>query len=121
MVDAGPLPTRGEPTLAESRAQFVGSLGRRRDALRQAITALEQSLDGGAADASSIEWDRTEDVDRAAQIVRITAPEVAIVDADHGRARELVETLVNDPLLDPIRIVAVGTIEKPDAAAALLA
>ncbi len=74
-----------------------------------------------AEDDSAFECERTEDVERAAEIVRVTAPDVAVIDSDRSGARDLVETLVHDPLLDPVRIVVVGTIERPDAAAALVA
>lgn len=82
---------------------------------------LLESLKSGSDEATPLECDLTEDVDRAAEIVRLTAPDVAVIDADRPGARELVETLVHDPLLDPIRIVVVGTIERPEAAAALVA
>jgi CheY-like chemotaxis protein len=49
------------------------------------------------------------------------APDVAVVDADRRGARELMETLVYDPLLDPVRIIAIGTFDRPEAAATLVA
>src|SRR6476660_2841421 len=40
---AGASPSEAETSLADSRAQFVASLGRRLEALRQALFALEQA------------------------------------------------------------------------------
>lgn len=88
-----------------------------------AAEALAESLvQAGAADGgSTLELERTEDPDRAEQIVRVMAPDVAVVDADRRGARELMETLVYDPLLDPVRIIAIGTFDRPEAAATLVA
>jgi CheY-like chemotaxis protein len=73
------------------------------------------------ADGALIECERAEEGERAEAIVRITAPDVAVIDADRPGARELMETLVYDPLLDPVRIIAVGTFDRPEAAASLVA
>jgi CheY-like chemotaxis protein len=79
---------------------------------------LERSAPG--ADPA-LEYERAEEIERAESIVRITAPDVAVIDADRKGARELMETLVYDPLLDPVRIIAVGTFDRPEAAASLVA
>ncbi|HVU04016.1 MAG TPA: response regulator, partial [Polyangiaceae bacterium] len=221
---AGALPGEAETSLSDSRAQFVASLGRRLEALREALTALQQSprsaphrdhlrrrihafgaaagvlgfnqvfeafreaeavlgrsgppalgsaefaligrtLDlvpslvlGAAAPAQRprenerrggayptsvlvfgaapiaeslmaaaatgtilLECERTESVEHAEEFVRVTAPDVAVVDSDRPGARELMETLAYDPLLDPVRVIAVGTFDRPEAAANLVA
>jgi CheY-like chemotaxis protein len=221
---AGALPGEAETTLSDSRAQFVGSLGRRLELLREALTALQQaprspphrdhlrrrihafgaaagvlgfervfeafreaesvlgrsgpavlgaaeiglvartldlvpslvlgaaapsarsrggmerrggafptsvlvfgaaplaeSLSAAAVGSATLECERTEDPERAEEIVRVTAPDVAVIDADRPGARELMETLTFDPLLDPVRIIAVGTFDRPEAAANLVA
>lgn len=87
-----------------------------------AAAPLAESLTQvGGAEGAALELERTEDPDRAEQIVRIMAPDVAVVDADRRGARELMETLVYDPLLDPVRIIAIGTFDRPEAAATLVA
>jgi CheY-like chemotaxis protein len=85
--------------------------------------ALAESLETAAVAGGSpgIECERTEDPDRAEEIVRVLAPDVAVIDADRKGARELMETLVYDPLLDPVRIIAVGSFDRPEAAAGLVA
>ncbi|HVW28333.1 MAG TPA: response regulator [Polyangiaceae bacterium] len=84
--------------------------------------ALAEPLERGqGVDTAGLELERAEESDRAEAIVRITAPDVAVVDADLTGARELMETLVYDPLLDPVRIVAVGSFDRPEAAASLVA
>jgi CheY-like chemotaxis protein len=87
-----------------------------------AAAPLVESLSNvGGAEGSALELERTEDPEAAEQIVRIMAPDVAVVDADRRGARELMETLVYDPLLDPVRIIAIGTFDRPEAAATLVA
>jgi CheY-like chemotaxis protein len=83
---------------------------------------LAEPLDRGAPGGdAALECERAEEIERAEAIVRITAPDVAVIDADRKGARELMETLVYDPLLDPVRIIAVGTFDRPEAAASLVA
>jgi CheY-like chemotaxis protein len=84
-------------------------------------TTLAESLSAAAAGSATLECERTEDAERAEEIVRVTAPDVAVIDADRPGARELMETLTFDPLLDPVRIIAVGTFDRPEAAATLVA
>ena len=82
---------------------------------------LAESLVAAASSGgASLECERTEDATRAEEIVRVTAPDVAVIDADRAGARALMETLTYDPLLDPVRIVAVGTFDRPEAAADLV-
>src|SRR5262245_59906972 len=86
-----------------------------------AAPLVESLANVGGAEGSALELERTEDPEAAEQIVRIMAPDVAVVDADRRGARELMETLVYDPLLDPVRIIAIGTFDRPEAAATLVA
>ena len=85
--------------------------------------ALAEPLERGqsGSDTAGLEFERAEDSEQAESIVRLTAPDVAVVDADLKGARELMETLVYDPLLDPVRIIAVGSFDRPEAAASLVA
>ena len=81
--------------------------------------ALESQ--GVAPDKAGIECERTEEPDRAEELVRIIAPDVVVLDTDRKPALGLIEVLASDPSLDPVRIVAVGTFDRPEAAASLIA
>ncbi len=67
-------------------------------------------------DGVSVECERTEDAARARELARIIGPDVAVVDADRRGARELVELFVNDPLIEPVPVLVVGSFATPDAA-----
>lgn len=69
----------------------------------------------------TVECARTDDAEEAEHLVRMLAPDVAIVDSDRRGARELIQRFMHDPLLDPVRVIAVGTFERPEAAAPLVA
>src|SRR6478736_3017601 len=83
---AGASPSEAETSLADSRAQFVASLGRRLEALRQALFALEQAPKSAAlrdhlrrrihafgAAAGVLGFDRVFDAFREAETVLATA------------------------------------------------
>lgn len=115
-------------SVARGRASSSASLERRSGSwptsvLVFAAAPLAESLLQATSGESpaTLEVERTEDPERAEQIVRIMAPDVAVVDADRRGARELMETLVYDPLLDPVRIIAIGSFDRPEAAATLVA
>lgn len=72
------------------------------------------------SDDRAIECERADDVEVAEQLVRIIAPDIVVVDSDRPKSRELIETLVNDPLLDPVKLVAVGSFDRPESAAGLV-
>jgi CheY-like chemotaxis protein len=114
-------------SVARGRATSSSPLERRTGAwptsvlVYAAAPLVEALANVGGAEGSALELERTEDPEAAEQIVRIMAPDVAVVDADRRGARELMETLVYDPLLDPVRIIAIGTFDRPEAAATLVA
>ena len=105
------------PTAVDRRGAFPTSV------LVFGAAPLVESLNapGPALGTPALEFERTEDPERAEELVRVMAPDVAVIDADRQGSRELMETLVYDPLLDPIRIIAIGTFDRPEAAASLVA
>jgi len=67
-------------------------------------------------DSEQLETDHTQDPSQARQLARVLGPDVIVVDSDHQGARELVETLVHDPLVEPVPLVVTGSFEHPEAA-----
>ena len=78
--------------------------------------ALEEDGDDGG-----VETERTENPHKARELARVLGPDVIIVDADRRGARELVEGMSSDPLVEPVPLVIVGTFEHPEAASAYVA
>jgi CheY-like chemotaxis protein len=70
---------------------------------------------------SPIEVERTEDRERALELARVSGPNLVIVDADRPEARELVEGLAADPLVERVPVLVVGNFANPGAAAAFVA
>jgi len=68
-----------------------------------------------------VECERTEDLARAREQARLFGPDLAVIDADRPGARELVETFVGDPLVEPVPVVVVGDFESPEAASSYVA
>jgi DNA-binding response OmpR family regulator len=90
---------------------------------RRASTALVVGEDGIAMalsevpeskDASTFECERTTDVTYAVSLAQETAPDVLVVDGDLPGASELVETLLDDPLTEPVPIVVLGRFESTE-------
>lgn len=81
----------------------------------QGLMEAVQSIPG-----THVECERTEDLARAREQARIFGPDLAIIDADHSGARELVEALAQDLQLAPLPLVVVGEFATPEAAAAYL-
>ncbi len=80
---------------------------------------------GPAAMASSIVFDNdrevldaeaTDNPSKARQLARVLGPDVIVVDSDQQGARELVETLIHDPLVEPVPLVVIGSFEHPETA-----
>ncbi len=76
--------------------------------------ALAQGLAGD--DDDDIETERTEAPAEARQLARVLGPDVIVIDSDHEGARELVDTLVHDPLVEPVPLVVVGSFDSPESA-----
>ena len=70
---------------------------------------------------SPIEVERTEDRERALELARVSGPNLVIVNADRPEARELVEGLAADPLVERVPVLVVGNFANPGAAAAFVA
>ncbi len=77
------------------------------------------SLSAALVGDAPIEVERTEDPERAIELApRASGPNLVIIDADRAGARELVESLARDPLVERTPVLVVGTLVSPSAAAA---
>ena len=65
-----------------------------------------------------LEVERTEDREQALEFARVSGPNLVIVDADRPGARELVEGLAKDPLVERVPVLVVGNFANASAAAA---
>lgn len=77
------------------------------------VEALEE--EGGL-----LEVDRTEDRERALEILRASGPDVVVVDADRSDARALVEQLGADALVERVPVLVVGNFPSSSTAAAFV-
>ncbi len=118
-MDAGDLRAHVEGTVADVRAAapftalIVGS-----DALAKTLSMPD--VDEGEGEPS-YEIERTYDAVSAIDLARALAPDVVVVDAELPAARELVEALSQDPLVESVPVVVVGRFYKPEDAGAFLA
>lgn len=71
-------------------------------------------MDENAVRARVFECERTERPQTALQLARALAPDVMIVDVDASDAAGLVESLLDDPLTEPVPIVVVGSFHPGD-------
>ncbi|MDI1436523.1 response regulator [Polyangium sorediatum] len=80
---------------------------------------LAESLakDHAEGAASFFEVERTEDLVAAPDLARALAPDVVVIDADKPGARELVASLLADPLTEEVPILLFGRFSRPDDAA----
>jgi DNA-binding response OmpR family regulator len=85
------------------------------EALAEALA--EEAMLAGRA----LECERSADVGSAQQLARAYAPDLLLIDADLPGAPTLVEALLDDPLTEPVPIVAVGTFPRSDDQARLIA
>jgi len=74
-----------------------------------------------AIPGTHVECERTEDLMRARERARTFAPDLAVIDADLRGARELVEGLAKDQLVEPVPLLVIGNFSSPEAASAYLA
>jgi CheY-like chemotaxis protein len=68
-------------------------------------------------DPAAFEIERTEDYAAAADLARALAPDVIIIDADKPAARQLVASLLADPMTEEAPILLIGRFVKADDAA----
>ncbi|HEV8246468.1 MAG TPA: response regulator, partial [Polyangiaceae bacterium] len=78
-----------------------------------------ESIAEGIAEGQgvNVECERTEDPARARELARIIGPDVAVIDADRRGARELVELFAQDPQIEPVPVLVIGSFEAGDSAA----
>jgi CheY-like chemotaxis protein len=77
--------------------------------------------ENGPIPTRAFECERIEDVDKALELARAHAPDLAVVDVDLPRAAQLVEALLDDPLTDPVPVVVLGTFRSPEEVARFVA
>jgi DNA-binding response OmpR family regulator len=78
-------------------------------------------LEEPARDGRAFECERCDDLSAALHIARTHAPDLALVDVDLAESSAFVETLLDDPLTEPVPIVVVGTFKTTDGAARFVA
>jgi CheY-like chemotaxis protein len=81
--------------------------------------ALTEGADAGGD--SIFDCERTEHTQAALGLARALAPDVVLVDGDLKGALELVESLLDDPLTEPVPIIVLGNFTVPDQAARFVA
>lgn len=81
--------------------------------------ALQSAL--AAVDDHLVECELAEDADAFRDLAKKIGPDVAVVDGDQRHARELLENLAHDPLIEPFPVIVVGTFESPESASSFVA
>ncbi len=110
----------GPPSRAEARVQPLPTSSI--SALVVGSAALADALTEEGESAESIfECERTEDIQAALELARALAPDVVVVDSEVEGTLELVESLLDDPLTEPVPIVVVGSFDGPEHAARFVA
>jgi DNA-binding response OmpR family regulator len=79
--------------------------------------ALAEAFVDDHAPGRVFECELTGDVDSALQLARAYAPDLVVIDIDLPGSSVLVGALLEDPLTEPVPIVAIGTLRTPDEAA----
>ncbi len=110
-----PEAPRPEPSLQNLPAAGISALVVGDAALADLLT------EGGDGAESIFECERTEHAQAALGLARALAPDVVLVDSDLKGALELVESLLDDPLTEPVPIVVLGSPTGPDQAARFVA
>ncbi|HYQ18275.1 MAG TPA: response regulator [Polyangiaceae bacterium] len=80
-----------------------------------------QALTDLLAGQGDLRIERTEEPSKARELSRVFGPDVVLIDAERKGARELVEQFVKDPLVEPIPIVVVGDLAKPELSTTFIA
>ncbi|UQA61477.1 response regulator [Polyangium aurulentum] len=88
-----------------------------------APAAVAQGLAGESPEGavSPYEVEHIEDEGVVPDLARALAPDVIVIDADRPSARDLVATLLADPLTEEVPIILLGRFKKPDDAALYVA
>jgi len=73
-----------------------------------------------AIPGTHVECERTEDLARGREQARLFGPDLAVIDVDRSGARELIDTFVNDPQVEPVPLIVIGDFAAPEAAAEFL-
>ena len=81
----------------------------------------EALTEEGVSRARAFECERTSDAQAALQIARAYAPDLVLIDAEAIGAAELVETLLDDPLTEPVPVVVIGDFGVPEDTARFVA
>lgn len=76
-------------------------------------TELEHQLTE-AVEQSSVEFERSDDVEAAAQIARVLGPDLVLIDADAPRAHEFFSGLGEDELTEPVNSILIGDFIDPN-------
>ncbi len=108
-----PAPSAGDAVMAGPPQAPVSALVVGREALADALTE--------EGEATFLECERTEDVPAALGLARALAPDIVLLDADMEGVLELVESLLDDPLTEPVPIIVVGSFRAPEHAARFVA
>jgi DNA-binding response OmpR family regulator len=67
-------------------------------------------------DDQQVECEVAEDSDAFRELAQRIGPDLAVIDADLKGAKELLENLAHDPLVEPFPVIVVGTFDSPEAA-----
>jgi CheY-like chemotaxis protein/HPt (histidine-containing phosphotransfer) domain-containing protein len=83
--------------------------------------ALAMPVARGDEDGQAFEVERSDDVHLGIDLARAVAPDVVVIDGDLRGARELVERLVSDPLLETIPVIVCLKLQRAEDAAPFMA
>jgi CheY-like chemotaxis protein len=83
--------------------------------------ALAMPVARGDEDGQAFEVERSDDVHLGVDLARAVAPDVIVIDGDLRGARELVERLVSDALLETIPVVVCLKLQRAEEAAPFMA
>jgi DNA-binding response OmpR family regulator len=81
-------------------------------ALRGSLVASEEAL---------VECELAEDAETFRELAQQIGPDVAVIDGDLRGAKELLEALAHDGLIEPFPVIVVGTFDQPEAASSYVA
>lgn len=83
--------------------------------------ALAMPVARGDEDGQAFEVERSDEVHLGVDLARAVAPDVIVIDGDLRGARELVEQLVSDPLLETIPVIVCLKLQRAEEAAPFMA